>query len=77
MSWSWLFWWRPPCLLRTVIVNFKDDPTTAIKGVLWSSRGPWLVFRAGELPKAGTAATPIDGEAVIHRTSISFLQVLP
>lgn len=72
-----MFWWRPPCLLRTVIVNFTDDQTTAIKGVLWSSRGPWLTFKSAELLKHGLPPTPIDGEAIIERRAISFLQVLP
>jgi hypothetical protein len=72
MDW---FWWRPPFLLRTVIVNLKDEPTAAIQGACWSARGPWLVLRRASLLKAGTEATPIDGEIVIHRDNISFLQV--
>jgi hypothetical protein len=71
-----LFWWRPPCLLRTVIVNLKDDPSMAIRGVLWSTRGQWLVFRDPALLKSG-APTPLDGEVIVHRTNLSFLQVLP
>lgn len=72
----WLCWWRPPCLLQAVIVNFTTDPTTAIKGVLWSTRGPWLTFKDCALLKGGPV-TPVDGELVIHRDRISFLQVLP
>lgn len=60
-----------------MIVNLKDDPTTAIKGVLWSSNGPWLTFRAASLLKASVNPTPIDGEVVIHRSNVAFLQVLP
>ena len=71
----WLLWWRPPCLLKACIVNLKDDPTTAIKGVLWSSRGPWLTFRNGELLKSNQLPVPIDGETVIHRDRVLFLQV--
>jgi len=64
--------------LRAVIVNLSDDPTTAIRGVLWSTRGPWLTFRNAELLKASSPEpTPIDGEIVVHRERISFLQVLP
>jgi hypothetical protein len=72
----WLLFWRPPCLLRTVIVNVKHDDSSAIKGVLWSTRGPWLTFRNCELLKPGQTTT-IDGDVVIHRSTISFLQVLP
>jgi hypothetical protein len=61
--------------LRTVIANLRDDPTTAIKGVLWSSRGPWLTLRSASLLKTGAAPTPMDGEVVVHRSNVSFLQV--
>jgi hypothetical protein len=71
------FWWQPPCLLRSVIVNLKDDTNTAVRGALWSARGPWLTIRNAELLKAGAAPTPIDGEIVIHRDNVSFLQALP
>ena len=73
----WLCWWRPPCLLRAVILNFKDDSTTALKAVLWSTRGPWLTCKDASLLKAGTPPTPIDGDVVIHRDRVLFLQVLP
>jgi len=74
--WRWLCWWRPPCLLRAVIVNLKDDPSTAIKAVLWSSRGPWLTFRDASLLKLGASPTRMDGDIVIHRDNVSFLQAL-
>jgi hypothetical protein len=74
---SWLCWWRPPCLLRACLVNLKDDPSTAIKGVLWSARGPWLVFKDASLLKANLPPTPMDGEVVVHRSNLAFLQVLP
>jgi len=74
--WS-LCWWRPPCLLRAVIVNLRDDSSTAIRGVLWSTRGRWMTFKDASLLKAGSASTPVDGELVIDRDRIAFLQVLP
>jgi hypothetical protein len=77
MRFGWLFWWRPPAMLRRVIVNLKHDPTSAIQGALWSSRGAWLTFRDCSGLKAGQNATPIDGDVLIHRDNIAFLQVLP
>lgn len=77
MQFHWLFWWRPPCLLRTVIVNLKDDPTTAIKGALWSSRGAWLTVRNVSLLKSGAPPIAMDGDVVLHRSNVAFLQVLP
>lgn len=75
---AWL-WWRPPCLLRVVIVNLKDDPQTAIRGVLWTSQGAWLTVRNAALLRSGVAEAPttaLDGEVVVHRSNIAFLQVL-
>jgi hypothetical protein len=72
----WLLWWRPPCLLRRVIVNFTADSTEAIEGVLWSYRGGWLTLRDVSALKSGPAV-PMVGDAVIHRSQIKFLQVVP
>jgi hypothetical protein len=74
--WAWLFWWRPPCVLRTVIVNLKEDPN-AFRAVLWSVRGPWLTFKDCTLLRASGDTTRVDGEVVIHRDNVSFLQALP
>lgn len=71
------FWWRPPCLLRRVIVNLKDEPPTALQGVLWSARGPWLTLRAAAVLAPGEAPTPADGELVVHRNNVAFVQVVP
>jgi hypothetical protein len=67
----------PPFLLRTVIVNLKDDPTAAIQGALWSQRGPWFTLRRAAMLKAGSEPTPLDGDIVVHRDNVSFIQVLP
>lgn len=72
-----LFWWRPPCLLRVVIVNLMDDSHTAIRGVLWSARGPWLILRQASLLKVGGGPTELAGDVVIERARVSFLQALP
>jgi hypothetical protein len=74
----WLFWWRPPCLLQGCIVNLKTDGV-AIRGVLWAARGPWLTLKDGALIKAeaGAVPIPIDHEVIVHRSNISFIQVLP
>ena len=63
-------------MLRVVIVNLKSDPAVAIRGLLWGARGSWLTLREAALLK-GTAATAIDGEVVVHRSNVAFLQVMP
>jgi len=71
-----LLFWRPPCLLRTVLVNLKTDPDV-LRGVLWASRGSWLVLREPELLRAGQPAARLEGgEVVIHRSNVAYLQVL-
>lgn len=72
-----LLWWRPPCLLRSVIVNLRDEPATALRGVLWSSRGSWLTLKDCAALKASQPPAKMDGDVVVHRDQVLFLQVLP
>ena len=74
---DWLAFWRPPCMARIVIVNFVNDADLAIRGVLWQSRGPWLVLKSAEILKPNLAPAPADGDLVIHRDRVAFLQRLP
>jgi hypothetical protein len=75
--WRALLWWRPPCLLRRVIVNLKDNRDLALRGVLFRSRGAWLCLHAVEALHAQRPAARMDGEVVVHRSNVAFLQVLP
>jgi len=74
---GWLVWWRPPCVLRSVIVNLKDDHASALRGVFWQARGPWFTLTRAELLKAGASPTALVGEVLVHRDNVSFMQVLP
>ena len=74
---SWLWWWRPPALLRRVIVNLRHDSTEAIEGVLWASRGPWLILTDASAIKAGQPTVKLVGEAHIDRANVAYLQVAP
>jgi hypothetical protein len=74
----WLLFWRPPCLLRRVIVNFTHSETEAFEGVLWSYRGGWLTLRDVTALTKGPGTPPkLPGDIVIHRSQIAFLQVAP
>jgi hypothetical protein len=75
--WSWLTFWRPPCLRRTVLINLVSDKDTALRGVLWESRGLWFTLRDAAAVKARAAPMPLDGEVVIHRSNVAFFQILP
>lgn len=69
-----LIWWRHPAMLRTVIANLVDSEV-AIRGVLWRARGPWLILRDCSALAPGGEASKVDGEVVIERRRIQFLQV--
>jgi hypothetical protein len=56
-----------------VVVNLADK---AFRGVLWAKRGPLLVLRDAELLEAGREAVRVDGEVVIERARVEFMQVL-
>ena len=59
-------------------MTLKSEQDTALKGVLWQTRGPWLVLRNVFLI-SGSASAPevrMDGEVIVHRDNVTFLQVL-
>lgn len=67
-----MFWWRRTALRKRVVVNQADK---AFAGVLWAKRGPLLVLRDAVLVQHGAADTPLDGEVVIERSKVDFIQV--
>ena len=64
---------RYPTLQR-VIVNTKTD--RSFRGVLWRQRGGYLVLRNAELLKPRGETARMDGEVVIGRGNVDFVQVL-
>jgi hypothetical protein len=61
---------------RTVIVNLIGEPQ-AIRGVLWAKTTEHLVLKGAELLEDKMAPVKIDGDAVVFRNRVLFLQVLP
>jgi hypothetical protein len=61
-------------LRRRVLVNL--DTGRAFSGVLWSKTGDWLVLRNAEMLERGSPATPVDGELILDRRRVEFLQAL-
>lgn len=62
-------------LRSRVLVNLLSGQ--AITGVLWRRRGRYLVLRSAELMEPGnTRPTPIDGEAIVDRDQVLFVQKL-
>ncbi|MFF9043339.1 hypothetical protein [Streptomyces parvulus] len=68
-----MFAWRRTAVRKRVIVNLPDK---AFRGVLWAKRGPLLVLRDAELLEAGREPQAVDGEIVIERARVEFMQVL-
>lgn len=67
-----VFWWRRTAVRKRVVVNLADK---AFSGVLWAKRGPLLVLRDAVLMQHGAADTPLDGEVVVERSKVDFIQV--
>ncbi|MFJ9113010.1 hypothetical protein [Streptomyces sp. NPDC102283] len=67
------FPWRRTAVRRRVVVNLTDK---AFDAVLWAKRGPLLVLRDVELLEAGRQPQPVDGEVVVERSKVEFIQVL-
>lgn len=60
--------------LRQVIVNTKSDQ--AFRGVLWRRRGGYLVLRQAVMLRGRGETTPVDGEVLIYRENVDFIQVV-
>ena len=59
---------------RQIIVNTRSDKT--FRGILWSKRFGYLVLKNAELLKAGGETVALDGELVIFKDNVDFLQIL-
>lgn len=61
-------------VMRRVIVNTKTDK--AFGGVVWRRTGDYLVLRQAALLQAGSQPKPLDGELLIFRGDVDFVQVV-
>lgn len=69
---TWLGWRR--LLKHRVLVTTKTDRT--FSGVLIARRGVLLILKDASILQANTQATPIEGEVVIERSNVDFIQVV-
>jgi hypothetical protein len=63
-----------PRLRRRCIVNLRGSDDS-IEGVLWSRRGRWVLLKDARLLQADGTEHPADGEILIDRDQVNFLQV--
>lgn len=59
---------------RRVVVNTKTEQ--AFRGVLWRSRWGYLVLRNAEIVRDREGTVAMDGEVVIERANVDFIQVV-
>ena len=57
---------------RTLIINTKSDK--AFRGVLWGEARDYLILRNAVL--IAGQETPIDGELLVERANIDFIQIV-
>lgn len=69
-----MFAYRRTAVRKRLIVNMTTDK--AFAGVLWAKRGPLLVLRDVQLLEAGRSPVPMDGEVVVERARVDFVQVV-
>lgn len=71
----WLSQWHCRTVLyrRKVVVNATNGRTFA--GVVWEDTGRWVVLRNAEMIEPRGERVPVDGEVVIDRDLIEFVQV--
>ena len=59
-------------LRQRVLVNLVDG--SAFDAVLWARRGRLLVLRDAKLIEPGAEAAPADGEVLVDRDRVAFVQ---
>jgi len=59
---------------QQVIVNTKSDK--AFKGLLWQKTSGYLVLRDVKMLRERDAPIALDGELVIYRENVDFVQVV-
>jgi hypothetical protein len=70
-----MFSWTRTALRRTIIVNL--DTGRAFRGIAWARRGRLLILRDATMFEPGAEPAPVDGEVVIDRDRVEFMQVMP
>lgn len=67
--------WTRTLIHRAIVVNL--DTGRAFRGVAWAKRGPLLILRDATMFEPGVEPVPVDGEVVLDRARIEFIQVVP
>lgn len=69
-----MFAFRRFLLRRQVVINLEDG--SAVQGVLFEKAGPLLVVKNATLHEAGGEPLKLDGDVVIERSRVVYIQRL-
>lgn len=67
-----VLWARRLVVRRRVLVNLRSG--RAITGTLWVRRGRTLVLKSAELLEPGAAPVSMDGDVILDRDQVEFVQ---
>lgn len=59
---------------RRVVVNLRSG--RAVEGVVVAQDGPLLIVKDARIHEPGTEPSPVDGEVVVERSQVDFIQAL-
>lgn len=62
-------------MLQTVIVSLIAPDGGALRGVLWRSRGPWLVLKDATAVRDGHAPEALAGDVIVERRNVAFMEI--
>ena len=69
-----MFAWRRTAVRKRVLLSLKTDK--GFRGVLWAKRGSLLILKDASLYEGGREPVRVDGDVVVDRANVDFLQVL-
>lgn len=70
-----LLWSRRLVARRRVLVQL--DTGRAVVGTLWTTKANRIVIKNAELFEPGTEPTKMDGDVVIERARVEYVQAVP
>lgn len=65
---------KHPAYRTRAVVNLPDH---AVVGIVWRSRGRWLVLKDAVLQVEGSEPAKMDGDVIIEQQKVLFIQALP
>jgi hypothetical protein len=77
LAWRWHRDTQMPALKCLVLLNFTHSENSALRGVLFARHGEYLLLKQVTLVHGDGTTAIADGDVLIDRARVAFLQVLP